>query len=305
MKFMNFSMPGSEDVRLGLMLEEGCLDLNGAHSGEQVVLETATSLDDVLRGNNGLQNLEKRLSAINLSSMAEFVIPTGGFRPRQPVFAPQKVIGIGLNYHDHAKEVRKTLPSEPLLFAMYPNAVIGYDDAIVIPAMSDKIDYEAELGVIIGRRGRHIQVEDAIDYVAGYTIVNDVSARDLQSSDSQWIRGKSFDTFAPMGPCMVGTSVLGDGDGLDIRLRLNGETMQDSNTRNMIFKVPDLVSYISQIMTLEPGDVISTGTPSGVGVGRKLRCFSNRATLSKSNWRVWDTTKCSEKGIGRTIPDKF
>ncbi len=273
MKFMNFSMPGSEDVRLGLMLEEGCLDLNGAHSGEQVVLETATSLDDVLRGNNGLQNLEKRLSAINLSSMAEFVIPTGGFRPRQPVFAPQKVIGIGLNYHDHAKEVRKTLPSEPLLFAMYPNAVIGYDDAIVIPAMSDKIDYEAELGVIIGRRGRHIQVEDAIDYVAGYTIVNDVSARDLQSSDSQWIRGKSFDTFAPMGPCMVGTSVLGDGDGLDIRLRLNGETMQDSNTRNMIFKVPDLVSYISQIMTLEPGDVISTGTPSGVGVGRKPQVF--------------------------------
>ena len=273
MKFMNFSMPGSEDVRLGLMLEEGCLDLNGAHSGEQVVLETATSLDDVLRGNNGLQNLEKRLSAINLSSMAEFVIPTGGFRPRQPVFAPQKVIGIGLNYHDHAKEVRKTLPSEPLLFAMYPNAVIGYDDAIVIPAMSDKIDYEAELGVIIGRRGRHIQVEDAIDYVAGYTIVNDVSARDLQSSDSQWIRGKSFDTFAPMGPCMVGTSVLGDGDGLDIRLRLNGETMQDSNTRNMVFKVPDLVSYISQIMTLEPGDVISTGTPSGVGVGRKPQVF--------------------------------
>ena len=273
MKFMNFSMPGSEDVRLGLMQEGGCLDLSAAHSGGQVVLETATLLDDVLRGNNGLQGLEKRLSAINLNSMAEFVIPTGGFRPRQPVFAPQKVIGIGLNYHDHAKEVRKTLPSQPLLFAMYPNAVIGYDDAIVIPAMSDKIDYEAELGVIIGRRGRHIRVEDAIDYVAGYTIVNDVSARDLQSSDSQWIRGKSFDTFAPMGPCVVGTSALGDGDGLDIRLRLNGETMQDSNTRNMIFKVPDLVSYISQIMTLEPGDVISTGTPSGVGVGRKPQVF--------------------------------
>ena len=197
----------------------------------------------------------------------------GGFRPRQPVFTPQKLIGIGLNYHDHAKEVGKTLPKEPLLFAMYPNAVIGYDDTIAIPAMSDKIDYEAELGVIIGRRGRHIPVDEAVDYVAGYTIINDVSARDLQTSDSQWIRGKSFDTFAPMGPCMVGTSVLGDGDGLDIRLRLNGETMQDSNTRNLIFKVPDLVSYISRIMTLEPGDVISTGTPSGVGVGRKPQVF--------------------------------
>ncbi len=230
-------------------------------------------LEDVLRRNNGLQDLEKQLTTVNMASLEKFMIPTGSFRPRQPVFAPQKVIGIGLNYHDHAKEVRKALPKEPLLFAMYPNAVIGHNDAIVIPAMSDKIDYEAELGVIIGRRGRHVPVEAAIDYVAGYTIVNDVSARDLQSSDSQWIRGKSFDSFAPMGPCMVGTSVLGDGDGLNIQLRLNGEMMQDSNTRNMIFKVPKLVSYISQIMTLEPGDVISTGTPSGVGVGRKPQVF--------------------------------
>jgi 2-keto-4-pentenoate hydratase/2-oxohepta-3-ene-1,7-dioic acid hydratase in catechol pathway len=273
MKYMNFSKPESKDVQLGLMLDEGCLDLNAVRIEGQISFETPTLLEDVLRQNNGLQDLEKRLLAMDLSSLEEFVIPTGSFRPRQPVFAPQKVIGIGLNYHDHAKEVGKSLPTQPLLFAMYPNAVIGYDDAIVIPAMSDKIDYEAELGVIIGRRGRHIRVDEAIDYVAGYTIVNDISARDLQSSDSQWIRGKSFDTFAPMGPCMVGTSALGDGDGLNIRLRLNGETMQDSNTRNLIFKVPNLVSYISQIMTLEPGDVISTGTPSGVGVGRKPQVF--------------------------------
>jgi 2-keto-4-pentenoate hydratase/2-oxohepta-3-ene-1,7-dioic acid hydratase in catechol pathway len=217
--------------------------------------------------------LESRIQGINPDSLGQFLIPAEGFRPRPPVLSPQKVIGIGLNYHDHAKEVRKELPKEPLLFAMFPNAIIGYDDPIVIPEMSDKIDYEAELGVIIGRRGRHIPRAQAVDYVAGYTIVNDVSARDLQSSDSQWIRGKSFDTFAPMGPCMVPTSVLGDGDGLDIRLRLNGKTMQDSNTRNLIFKVPDLVSYISRVMTLEPGDVISTGTPSGVGVGRDPKVF--------------------------------
>ena len=273
MKYMNFSIPGSKDVRMGIMLDEGCLDLSAAHLEGQVDLKTATVFEDVLRRSNGLQDLEKQLSAVDMTSLEKFRIPTGGFRPRQPVFTPQKLIGIGLNYHDHAKEVGKALPKEPLLFAMYPNAVIGYDDAIAIPAMSDKIDYEAELGVIIGRSGRHIPVDQAIDYVAGYTIINDVSARDLQTSDSQWIRGKSFDTFAPMGPCMVGTSVLGDGDGLDIRLRLNGETMQDSNTRNLIFKVPDLVSYISQIMTVEPGDVISTGTPSGVGVGRKPQVF--------------------------------
>ncbi len=274
MKFMNFSPSGSKDVHLGLMLDNNaCLDLPAAHRGGQVDIETAALLEDVLRRNNGLQDLEKRLGALDVTSMDEFTIPRGGFRPRQPVFAPQKVIGIGLNYHDHAKEVGRPVPEQPLLFAMYPNTVTGFDDEIAIPAMSDKIDYEAELGVIIGRRGRHIPAGKALDYVAGYTIVNDVSARDLQRSDSQWIRGKSFDTFAPMGPCMVPVSVLGDGDGLDIRLRLNGETMQDSNTRNLIFKVPELVSYISRVMTLEPSDVISTGTPSGVGVGRTPPVF--------------------------------
>ena len=273
MKYMNFSLFETQDVRLGLMVDTGCLDLSAAHLEGEVDLETATVLEDVLSRNNGLRDLENQLSSLKMASLEKFTIPTESFRPRQPVFAPQKVIGIGLNYHDHAKEVGKALPKEPLLFAMYPNAVVGYDDAIVIPAMSHKVDYEAELGVIIGRRGRHIAVGEAIDYIAGYTIVNDVSARDLQSSDSQWIRGKSFDSFAPMGPCMVGTSVLGDGDGLDIRLRLNGEMMQNSNTRNLIFKVPDLVSYISQVMTLEPGDVISTGTPSGVGVGRNPKVF--------------------------------
>ena len=267
---MNFSTSGSDEVRLGLMVDAGCLDLRAAQLVEQ---DTATRLEDILRQENGLERLEGRLASTDIASLKEFTIPSGGFRPRQPVFAPQKIIGIGLNYRDHAAEVGKEPPIEPLLFAMYPNALIGPDDEIAIPAMSDKIDYEAELGVIIGRSGRHIPVDKAIDYVAGYTIVNDVSARDLQRSDSQWIRGKSFDTFAPMGPCMVPASVLGDGDGLGIRLRLNGKTMQDSNTRNLIFNVRNLVSYISRVMTLEPGDVISTGTPAGVGVGRTPQVF--------------------------------
>ncbi len=139
--------------------------------------------------------------------------------------------------------------------------------------MSDQIDFEAEMGVVIGRRGRHIPVGEALDYIAGYTIVNDVSARDLQFSDNQWIRGKTFDTFAPIGPCMVTTTDLSDGDGLAIALRLNGVTMQESNTRNLIFKVPELVSYISRVLTLEPGDVIATGTPAGVGFTRTPPVF--------------------------------
>jgi 2-keto-4-pentenoate hydratase/2-oxohepta-3-ene-1,7-dioic acid hydratase in catechol pathway len=139
--------------------------------------------------------------------------------------------------------------------------------------MSKQVDYEAELGVIISRRARHVSAANALQYVAGYTIVNDVSARDLQFSDGQWLRAKSFDTFAPMGPYLATTDSLGSADGLNIELRLNGKTLQKSNTSNMIFKVPELVSYISQVMTLEVGDVISTGTPGGVGFVRNPQVF--------------------------------
>ena len=265
MKFMNFSLPGNPDFRLGVQVDERCLDLTAAHRAGQLDFLTAALLEDVIHQENGIPDLEGRLASVDLNSLEGFTIPLSEVQPRPPVLHPQKIIGIGLNYRDHAQEVGRKEPKAPLLFAMFANAIIGHNEAIVIPAITQKVDYEAELGVIIGRRGRHVPIEKAVDYVAGYTIVNDVSARDLQSADSQWIRGKSFDTFAPMGPCMVPTSVLGDGDGLDIQLRLNGQTMQKSNTRHLIFKVPDLISYISGVMTIEPGDVISTGTPGGVG----------------------------------------
>jgi len=186
-----------------------------------------------------------------------------------PILRPQKLIGIGLNYRDHAEETKMELPKEPLLFAMYSNAITDPNRPIVIPEMSRKIDYEAELAVVIGSRARHVGTEQALNHVAGYTIVNDVSARDLQRADGQWLRAKSFDTFAPMGPCLATRSALGDADGLAIETRLNGQTMQKSTTGNLIFKVPALVSHISKVMTLEPGDVISTGTPAGVGFTRK------------------------------------
>jgi len=178
-----------------------------------------------------------------------------------------------LNYKDHVEEIKAQTPKQPLLFGMYANALIGPNESIVIPPMSRQVDYEAEMGVVIGRRAHHVGVENALDYVAGYTIVNDISARDLQFSDGQWLRAKSFDTFAPIGPYLVTKETLRDGDGLAIELRLNAKTMQKSNTRNMIFKVPDLVSFISQVMTLEVGDVIATGTPGGVGFVRNPQVF--------------------------------
>ena len=156
---------------------------------------------------------------------------------------------------------------------MYANAIIGPNQAIVIPPMSKQVDYEAELAVVIGTRARHVPPGEALQHVAGYTIVHDVSARDLQFSDGQWLRAKSFDTFAPIGPYLVTRSALGDADGLDIALRLNGQTLQKSNTRNLIFKVPALVSHISKVMTLEAGDVIATGTPGGVGFTRNPPIF--------------------------------
>jgi acylpyruvate hydrolase len=190
-----------------------------------------------------------------------------------PITHPSKLIGIGLNYKDHIEETKAKTPKEPLLFAMYANAIIGPGQPIVIPPMSQQVDYEAELAVVMGRRTRHVAVDSALECVAGYTIVNDVSARDLQYSDGQWLRAKSFETFAPMGPFLTTREDLGAADNLAIQLRLNGTTMQNSNTRNLLFKVPALISHISKVMTLEVGDVISTGTPGGVGFARSPQVF--------------------------------
>lgn len=175
---------------------------------------------------------------------------------------PTKIVALGVNYRAHAEEVGHPLPEVPLLFLKPPSAVIGPGEAIVCPAMSQQVDYEGELAVVIGRRARHVQPAQALDYVLGYTCANDVTARDLQRRDGQWTRSKGFDTFCPLGPWIVP-----DLDPHDLALRtwVNGELRQDSSTRDLIFGVEELVSFISQVMTLEPGDVILTGTPSGVG----------------------------------------
>ncbi|ABK14243.1 MAG: fumarylacetoacetate hydrolase family protein [Methanothrix sp.] len=181
-----------------------------------------------------------------------------------PPSVPTKVVCVGLNYLEHARELRMDLPDEPIIFLKPPSAVVGHDDEIILPEMSRRVDYEGELAVVISRRCRRISADEADDYILGYTCFNDVTARDLQQKDGQWTRSKSFDTFAPVGPWVAQMSVE-DAEDLSISTRVNGETRQRSNTSDLIFGVAELVEFVSSIMTLEPGDVIATGTPPGVG----------------------------------------
>ena len=180
---------------------------------------------------------------------------------------PQKIVCVGLNYRDHAEEQGVELPERPILFAKWPNTVIGPGEPILVPPITQKVDYEAELGAVIGSRTRGASVENALEAVRGYCCVNDVSARDLQFSDGQWVRGKSLDTFCPVGE-LVPAADVPDPQALGIRAVLNGQTMQDSTTANMVFGVAEIIAFVSQAITLEPGDLIATGTPAGVGIFR-------------------------------------
>jgi acylpyruvate hydrolase len=185
-----------------------------------------------------------------------------------PIDRPGKIIAVGLNYKDHASEQNVTPPERPMLFAKWQTALIGPGDPILLPSISDKIDYEGELGVVIGERAKRVPAASALDVVEGYICVNDVSARDLQYSDKQFTRAKSLDTFCPVGPRLVPASEVGDPGNLTLRTTVNGEVLQDSSTSQLIFSVPELIAFISEAITLEPGDLIATGTPAGVGTFR-------------------------------------
>ncbi|MFM2003784.1 MAG: hypothetical protein RI963_3210 [Planctomycetota bacterium] len=187
-----------------------------------------------------------------------------------PVPPPEKVICIGLNYLDHAIETGAKPPTEPIVFSKFNTALIGDGDAIVLPSLSQEVDYEAELVVVIGRTTRHVAVKDALKCVAGYTCGHDVSARDWQKGrpGGQWLLGKSFDTFGPIGPWLVTTDEIPDPSNLRVRMHLSGEVVQDSTTRQLIFDIPQLISHLSKIMTLKAGDLIFTGTPPGVGMAK-------------------------------------
>jgi 2-keto-4-pentenoate hydratase/2-oxohepta-3-ene-1,7-dioic acid hydratase in catechol pathway len=201
-------------------------------------------------------------AAGNLPDMAKI-------RLLAPIPKPPKIICIGLNYRDHAEEGKMAIPEVPTVFAKFATSVTGHGHPIVLPKNSTKPDYEAEFVVVIGKRGRHIPEEKWQEYVFGYTMMNDVSARDFQMATTQWMMGKTFDTFAPFGPEIVTPDEVPDPHNLEISLTLNGQVMQSSNTGNMIFRIPKLIAFLSSVFTLEPGDIISTGTPAGVGFARK------------------------------------
>ncbi len=208
-----------------------------------------------------------------------------------PVPRPGKIIAVGLNYMDHAIETKMEIPTSPVIFAKFSTSVTGPYDQVVMPEADVQLDYEAELAVVIGRRGKSIARERAMEYVAGYMPLNDVSARKWQFADKQWVRGKSCDTFCPMGPWLTTRDEVPDPHNLNITARVNGSTVQDSNTSNLIFTIPDLIHFISGAITLEPGDVIATGTPAGVGVFRQPPCFL----------KVGDVVEVEVEGLGKLM----
>lgn len=197
------------------------------------------------------------------------VVAASSVRMLAPIPRPGKIICIGLNYRDHAEESGLDVPDEPLVFSKFSSCAVGHGAEVVLPRGATQVDYEAEFGVVIGKVASHVAAEDAMDHVLGYCNVNDVSARDFQFKDGQWQRGKSCDTFCPMGPHIVTKDEVADPHDLRITFRLNGETMQDSRTDQLIFRIPELIAHLSSFVTLEPGDLISTGTPPGVGFARK------------------------------------
>jgi 2,4-diketo-3-deoxy-L-fuconate hydrolase len=214
--------------------------------------------------NDGLSLLKTIISKKTLKEVSR------DLRLGPPVARPSKIICIGLNYSDHATESKMQLPSEPVIFFKATTAIVGPNDKLIIPKNSKKTDWEVELAVMIGKKALYVDETDALNYVAGYLLHNDYSEREFQLERSgQWVKGKSCDSFAPLGPFLATQDEIADVNDLRLWLTVNGTMMQDSNTKNIVFKIPHLVSYVSQFMTLLPGDIISTGTPSGVGLGQK------------------------------------
>lgn len=250
MKLLRYGPPGQE--------KPGILDNNGT------IRDLAAVIPDIDASTLGKASLE-RLAALDVNTL-----PVVGGNPRigAPIANIGKFIGIGLNYRDHANEAKLPIPTEPIIFMKANSCVVGPNDDVVLPRQSQKVDWEVELGIVIGTRARYVGKDEALSYVAGYCVVNDVSERHFQlERGGTWDKGKGFDTFGPVGPWLATADDVGDPQALDIWLKLNGETVQRSNTREMIFDCATIVSYVSELMTLMPGDVITTGTPAGVGMG--------------------------------------
>jgi 2-keto-4-pentenoate hydratase/2-oxohepta-3-ene-1,7-dioic acid hydratase in catechol pathway len=266
MKLGQFKRSEREEPWTGAVVDAGIVDVNAAGEAAGVDLPTTT------RALLATYDWERKVDIA-----VDYAVETGtavhaenDVETVAPVRNPGKIVAIGLNYMDHAEEGDQEVPDSPLVFAKFPETIVGPEDTVEWdPGLTEAVDYEGELVAVIGEEARHVSEDEALEYVAGYTIGNDVSARDLQLSDEQWVRGKSLDTFAPLGPYLYTPDELDDVHDLDIWTEVNGDRLQESNTEHLIFPIRELVSFCSQAFTLKPGDVIFTGTPDGVGYFRE------------------------------------
>ena len=273
MRLVTYSRMGVPSI--GVEVDTGILDIPDAASyfGRKYHVHGKnfpTTMMDLLQWEAGIEVVRQIVARYEKTPLNERIMayPLDSVTLEAPLSRPGKIIALGKNYLDHIKETGSETPEFPVIFAKFPSCVIGPNDSIPIPKISNKIDWEVELAIVIGKLCKDVDEKDAVKYIAGYTIVNDVTARDLQRGDGQWIRGKSLDRFCPMGPCIVTQDELGDASGLKLYTKINGVLKQESSTSNMMFNVPQIIAHLSTAFTLEPGDVIITGTPSGVGFVR-------------------------------------
>ncbi len=268
MKIVTFKNKTSgNNYQIGaLMSENEIIDLTSLAANE--ILTASEILDCFDLENDFLEKAKTAIAGNDLPKISRDEIEICA-----PIPHPGKIICIGLNYRDHAEESGADIPKSPIIFSKFNTCIAAPKQPILLPKNSTQVDYEAELACIIGCRAKNVVKEDAMNYVFGYTNFNDVSARDFQFADGQWQRGKSCDTFAPIGEYIATTDEIEDPHNLKIQFRLNGETLQDSNTKELIFKIPELIAFLSASITLEPGDIIATGTPPGVGFARKPPVF--------------------------------
>jgi 2-keto-4-pentenoate hydratase/2-oxohepta-3-ene-1,7-dioic acid hydratase in catechol pathway len=265
MKLVSYLQNGQS--RLGALKpgsDDQIIDLNRADAGLP---------DNIIDFFNGGAAAHAKAQQAIAAAPAAALVNRAAVTLQAPVPRPGKIICIGLNYRDHAAESGQAIPTYPIIFSKFANVVIGSGQAIVLPKISQEVDYEAELGVVIGKRAKSVSEADALSYVGGYVPFHDVSARDYQMRTSQWVIGKTFDTFGPMGPSLTTADEIPDPQTLDIKLSIGGEVLQSSNTRNLIFTVAQLIYHLSAVLTLEPGDLIATGTPGGVGAARNPKRF--------------------------------
>ncbi|MFD2368701.1 fumarylacetoacetate hydrolase family protein [Brevibacillus sp. GCM10020057] len=254
------------EIALGVKTAKGILDVQAAAARHPEWSEVPASVAALIaQGDEGKQQLARLADAVYQEDDLFHAEADLTFAPSVP--APSKIICVGLNYKKHADECNMAYPTAPILFSKFANALAGHQEDVPLPAASAKVDYEAELAIVIGKLAKDVTEQDALSYVYGYSTANDVSARDLQFASSQWLLGKTCDKFCPLGPYLVSADEAGNPDQLQIRTWVNGEVRQNSNTSDMIFSCPEIISYISRHMTLQPGDVILTGTPEGVITG--------------------------------------